>query len=227
MKRNLFFSVLIMLTQSPLIAQNLETFTVTGTAVQRVQADELVISAGISIESDGNVQDLFRSTQKVTSEALEYLRSKQGVKKVETDVVRLQSVYHKDRDGFFRSTQTLNIILSDFSIYDEVMTFLIGKGFNQIGYVGFRLSDLSGRKLDVQLDAVSAARSKADKLALAMGVKLGDVVHFSEESLPVYRPMENALRFSSSDASGGESSIAPTEVEITQKVTITYAIKRD
>jgi uncharacterized protein YggE len=201
-------------------------FTVSGTAKKLVDADEMIINVGYQAE-DNNAGEVFKRTQNKMAEAINYLNGLKGVKRVESDIIRLNRRYVQGSvQRQFTAIQTLSVTLSDFGLYEEVMVKLMDMGFNTVGGVRFEVSDLAKHKREVQLQAIDAAKQKAELYARALDVELGGVLRFNENvggGTP--RPVYN---YKSADAGAATGpSIAPRQVEITMQVVVSYALKNE
>ncbi len=165
--------------------------TVTGTAKTTVNADELVISTGISLEDD-DASVLQKKMQERMATAITYLKGKDGVKSVETDMIQIfnRGPQHKRGSGLqYQGRQTVTVILTDLELYDELMIKLFELGFNNIRSVHFSLSDPAVEKQKVQLMAIQVAKEKAQLFARELGVELGPVSSFAEQGVH-YQPVK-------------------------------------
>jgi uncharacterized protein YggE len=222
MKIKALFLLVLTLASAAIVAQG--TFTVTGTAVKNANADELIITAGITLEG-GDASKLFTESQQVISEAITYLKTKRGVKETETELINLQyNRYAKTAGNAFISSQTLRVTLEDFTLYDEVMLTLVEMGFNTIGNVQFALSNAGEMKNSLQIEAIREAKRKAEVFSKELGVELAGVVSFSEQNYQV-APMRVANTYSMDAKGGAGPSVAPSQVKISMGVIVSYAIK--
>ncbi len=217
-------SLLILFAAVRLSAQTPQ-FTVTGTANKLVDADEMIINAGYQAEGT-DAQEVFERTQNKMAEAIKYLNSLKGVKRVESDIIRLnRSNNQGSTQRPFRATQTLSVILTDFGLYEEIMIKLMELGFNTVGGVRFAVSDMAKYKEELQLQAIKAAKKKATTYAKALDVELGEVISFNESQSG--GPVPQYYNYRSADAGVASGpSIAPRQVEITMQVIVSYAINK-
>ena len=218
-------SLLILFAAVRLSAQTPQ-FTVSGIANKLVDADEMIINVGYQAEGK-NPQVIFSQTQKKMAEAIKHLNSLKGVKRIETDVIRLNRKYTSvDSYNNFSGIQTLSITLANFDLYEELMIKLMELGFNTVGGVRFAVSDMAIHKREVQLNAIAAAKEKAVVYAKALDVELGPVISFRENQIgrgsePKY------YNYRSADAGTATGpSIAPQQIEITMQVIVSYAINK-
>jgi uncharacterized protein YggE len=208
----------------PILGNAQATFT--GTATRTVNADELIITVGIYRENK-EAKVVFEQTRAKMAEAIAYLEKKKGVKKFETEQINL---YNKNEHQYgmgpnFAANQSLTITLSDFTVYDEVLIALLDLGLNHVGQVRFAVSNLSALKQEVQLDAIKAAKKKAELFSKELGVTLVKIISFSEDILQL-SPTPYANYKTADAGSEIQPSLAPNQVDVTMSVTIVYAISQ-
>lgn len=80
----------------------------------------------------------------------------------------------------YRLTQTLIVKVRDLAKVEDVVDQGVTAGANQIGQLSFEIDDDSEQKNAAREEAFADARTKAEDMAKAAGVKLGRVVTFSE-----------------------------------------------
>jgi uncharacterized protein YggE len=106
------------------------------------------------------------------------------------------------------------------------MLDLFSIGFNNIGNVQFSVGNLAAIKRQVQLDAIKAAKEKAQAFANELNVELGPVVNFSEQNF--YSGHANTANYKTMDASTTSGpSIAPNQVEVMMSVIVSFAFKTE
>jgi uncharacterized protein YggE len=198
--------------------------TFTGTATRILNADELIITVGVTRESK-DPKVVFEQTRTAMAGAIAYLNTKKGVKKVETQQINLYNRYANQAGvgASFVGSQSLTVTLSDFSLYDEVMLKLIDLGLNNIGQVRFAVSTITQIKQEVQLDAIKAAKKKAELYSEELGVRLVKIISFAED-MPQLSPTPYA-NYKTADAGvESQTSLAPNQVDVTMSVTLVYVI---
>lgn len=205
--------------------------TVAGTAKMMVNADEMVISTGISVD-DADANTLQKGMQEKMAAALKYLKAQKGVKSVETDVIRIYNRGPLQKRGIqaqFQGRQSVTIVLTDFELYDQLMVKLFELGFNNINNAHFRLSNMAVEKQKVQLMAIKAAKEKASRFADELGVELEPVLSFAEQS--AYTPtvrQANAVQYEAVRVEGDQgSSIQASKVTIEMTVIVSFGIKSE
>lgn len=124
-------------------------------------------------------------------------------------------------------TQSIDVKVRDLTKSDDVIDKATTAGANQVGSLSFELDDASGVKTQAREIAFKKAREKAEMMARAAGVKLGNVVTFSEGSGGYPMPYSN-FAMKAMDSSGGESTAPSIEAgtqELNISVSVTYEIE--
>lgn len=213
------------------IAQTQRSISVSGTATEKVNADQLRIVTGVNIEGD-DAAELFEKSSTIMDAAIKYLNSKKKQCTFETDIIRLQSQSYYNSNANrpdFKSTQTLTIILTDFESYDEIINKLVSLGFNNIKNATFEISRPDLLKAEVRKQAILNAKQKAQSTASLLDVQLGELLTFSESGGGSnFRDLQysNSIKFESS-VSSDTHTLAAGQISFTVTVYVTYNIKEN
>ena len=126
----------------------------------------------------------------------------------------------------YTATQSITVKIRAVDTASDVRTGLTGVGVTDISGPTFSIDNEDGIKDQARAKAIADAKEKAKVLASELGVRLGKVVSFSENSGGGY-PMYAAKAVSmDSVASSAPAPVLPKgENKITSNVTITYEIK--
>lgn len=126
----------------------------------------------------------------------------------------------------YTANQSISVKVRDVDNASVIRTGLASLGITDINGPTFSIDDEEGFKDQARSLAITEAKSKAEVLAKELGVKLGKVVNFSENTGGNY-PMMYEKNMSAVGASA--DMVAPTlpkgENKITSNVTITYEIR--
>jgi uncharacterized protein YggE len=211
------------------------TITVTGNATQSSAPDEAVLT--LTVESDGADPGASLNANAVAvQKVLDRLKS-EGVAadKIETANVSVNPIriYNPDTGAEtvtgYRSQNTVTVTLADAAQVGKVLSAAVEAGANIVSGPVWKLSDDTAAVAEALKKAVANARTKAQALAEAQGVKVGDVVMMSESNidLPVY-PMYADYMAEKSVAGGGvvPTPISAASLDVTATVTITYLLSR-
>lgn len=218
----------------PAAAGSANTITVTGKATESSAPDEAVLT--LTVESDGidpgaSLNANAASVQKV----LDRLKS-EGVaaEDIETTNVSVYPIrtYNPDTGQEtltgYRAQNSVTVTLADAEQVGKVLSAAVEAGANIVSGPVWRLSEDTAAVTAALKKAVANARTKAQALAEAQGVKVGDVVTMNESNvdLPVY-PIYASYAADSARAGGVmETPISAASLDVTATVTITYVLDR-
>lgn len=126
----------------------------------------------------------------------------------------------------YEVSQKIEVKIRDLSKVGAITEAATSAGANDTGNLYFTIENRDQFENAAKEEAIKKAKEKADSLSAQLGVKLGRIINFYENS---YYPVEKSM-----DAAGlgGASSIAPAvpdiqtgENKITANVTIVYEIE--
>ncbi len=124
----------------------------------------------------------------------------------------------------YEITQSLEVKVRDLDRVGEILEGSVNAGVNQISSLYFKVDKDEAFKLEAKALAIKDAKEKAEETAKQLGVRLGKLVGYSENS-NYYPPYPVYYR---EGAGGGGQSAAPEiqtgENEILVNVTLTYEI---
>ncbi len=118
---------------------------------------------------------------------------------------------------------SVNVTVRDMTKVGTVMQAGLGAGANTVNGLSFGISDTKPLEQDARLQAVADARARAQALADAFGVKLGDVISVSEGygSVPVPITYAKADAFA---AGGAAPQVNPGQLSVNVQLSVTFAI---
>jgi uncharacterized protein YggE len=125
----------------------------------------------------------------------------------------------------YRLEQTLALKIRDLELVDDVIDTATNLGANNVYGLTFTLDDDTDVMNEAREKAFTAAEEKAEQMAKAAGVRLGDVYTFSEgfgPQMPIPMYAESAVAYGR--VGGGGPDIQPGTQEYTVTVSITYEI---
>jgi uncharacterized protein len=119
---------------------------------------------------------------------------------------------------------SVNVTVRDISKVGAVMQAGLGAGANTVNSLTFGISDMKSLQEQARLQAVDDARSRAQQLADAFGVKLGDVISVSESfgSVPVPLAFKTADAFAVTAASAPQ--VNPGQLSVDVQLNVSFAI---
>ncbi len=126
----------------------------------------------------------------------------------------------------YNLNQTVLVKIRDLAKADQVLDKGIAAGANEVGSLTFDLDDASNVKKEARTMAFQKAREKAQDMATAAGVSLGNVITFSENTYGGGMPYANfAMKAMDSVVESAPSpAIEPGSQEFTINVSVTYEI---
>ncbi|NVN96852.1 SIMPL domain-containing protein [Candidatus Nomurabacteria bacterium] len=125
----------------------------------------------------------------------------------------------------YTATQTITIKVRVVDSASEIRTGLAGVGVTDISGPTFSIDDEEGFKDQARSKAILDAKEKAKVLAKDLGVRLGHVVSFNENSGGGYPIYAKAMMADSAMGSAPAPTLPKGENKITSNVTVTYEIK--
>jgi len=128
----------------------------------------------------------------------------------------------------YTATQSITIKVRVVDNASIVRTGLAEIGITDISGPTFSIDDEEGFKDQARSIAITDARSKAEVLAKELGVNLGKVVNFSENSggyYPMYESAKSMMGASVMSEAGAVPTLPKGENKITSNVTINYEIR--
>jgi uncharacterized protein len=127
----------------------------------------------------------------------------------------------------YRAQNTVTVTLKDALTVGKVLAASVETGATNVSGPVWRLAEDSAAVIEALKKAVANAKAKAEALAGAQGVKVGEVIMMNDSGVeqpitPIYTQVDKA-------AAGGsvaEPPISPASLDVTATVTITYALTR-
>ncbi len=211
------------------------TITVFGEATVISAPDEAVVT--LTVESDGTEPGAAMNANSLAvSKVMERLQA-EGVESsaIETANVTVYPIRAYDPQSGeesltgYRAQNSVTVTLKDAETVGRVLAAAVEAGVNNFSGPVWKLRDDSAAVTEALKQAVADARAKAEALAAAQGVKVGDVIMMNEGSVelpvvPIYSAYDVA-------AAGREESVAAMPIsaaslDVTATVTVTYALSR-
>jgi hypothetical protein len=144
---------------------------------------------------------------------------------IETVQYSLQPFYEYPRDGTprlvgYEATNLIRVTVRNLGIVGRVIDAAVSAGANVVQGTTFALSDESEIRATALTKAVEDAKTKANVMAQALGIRLGVLLKASETVPPIVYPV--AAR--AMEAGAPETPIIPGQIQVRATVNLVYAI---
>ena len=209
----------------------LPSIAVTGTAEVSAPPDRAMVSLGAVVEAK-NALDAQKQIAQIMQRVINEVKS-QGIpeEKIRTAGLSLNPVYshpapkalqdpEAPRIVGYRASNTVRVQVDDMERVGAVIDAGITAGANQLNSLSFDLrDDLKFRKQALQL-AAQEARAKAEAIASALNLQLGEVIEVREEGGSPPHPVER--RFAAPAAAA--TPVQPGQVQVSAAVTVRFRL---
>jgi uncharacterized protein YggE len=210
------------------------TLAVTGTAEVSVQPDICHISLGVETFHKKSAREAYRSNAELMN-AVNAAVKATGIppKDIQTSgfTVAPQYRYESDtRKRFFdgyRVYYSLDVNVRDLEKASAVLDAGMDAGATQVNNVTFAVENPKKYTTDARVEAVKAAKAKAQTMADLTGVKLGKPISIRETEPGGYGRYYAQANVAFDGTSSGEDtpSLQPGEFKLSRTVHITYDIE--
>ena len=215
---------------SPVLAQSdlPAAISVSGEGTVSVPPDLAQIDAGVASDAK-TAKEAAEANNVAMGKVLAALKGA-GIdeKDFQTSRLSLQPQYAPNRSGpqavtGYRASNRVTIKVRDLTKVASVIDTLVAAGANDIGNVGFTVSQPSKLLDEAREKAVADARRKAEIYAKAAGVTLGAPLDITEGGAPT--PMFRSKMVAAAPMTVAGTPIAQGEETLSVSVSITWAIK--
>lgn len=198
-----------------------DTITISGEGRVTAIPDIATTSIGVQTERKTVAAAQEDNTEKMNA-IIERLKEL-GIEEedIKTTNYNVYPVYDYNRgtrtDRGFNVDQRVTVKIRDLDKTGEVLAAATELGANQVSGLNFTIDEPEELRQEARLEALAAAKEKAEALTGAAGVKLGGIVGFSEGSgggvpQPVFRTLEAF--------GGADAAIAPEIEQGSQEVVV-------
>ena len=209
--------------------QKAATFDVTGEGSATVIPDQAEITLGITTTAATVTAAQQQANQVINSITKSLKDSGVGESDIKTLNYSVNPNYDY-REGTNRITGytvSANLLakFTDFEKLNQAIDQATSLGANQVGEVTFTLSDKAQAQAEdeARKQAVQQAKTKADSLSRAAGIKLGKIINVQENSSPPPGPIFRTMEAASPDsAPQPPTQIEPGSTEVNLTVTLSY-----
>ncbi|AZQ66005.1 DUF541 domain-containing protein [Silicimonas algicola] len=209
-----------------LSAQEARTIVVTGEGRIAAEPDMAVINLGVMREAATAGEAMSAASEAAAAVLVAVTEAGIEPRDVQTSSLNLQPRWdHSDQNGAritgYIANNDLMIRVRDLDALGALLDTLVTTGANTINGLSFSVAEPRPLEDEARTAAVADARAKAERLAAAGGVTLGEVTTISEATMP---PMpfpypQAEMRMAASDVP-----IARGEIETVVTVTVVFSI---
>lgn len=208
------------------MAQGKLYVSATGHAAQA--PDQASVSAGVVTQALTAGDAMRQNASKMTSAFAALKRAGIEARNITTSQMSLQPQYdYKDRKApritGYEVRNTVSAKTYDLEQVGPMLDALVNAGVNNINGVTFSIKDSKSAREKARMDAIAAARKKAQDMATAAGVSLGNVLEIRENSNS--RPQPSMYMARSMEASDS-TPVSAGEQTLSVTVNITYALEQ-
>ncbi|MEK7645787.1 MAG: SIMPL domain-containing protein [Patescibacteria group bacterium] len=223
--------LLVEINQVSNTATTTNTVSFSGEGKVTAKPDIAVISASIVTQAiDSKSAQDSNSTK---SNAVDSFLKKQGIaeKDIKTSGYNVTPQYKYPPYGGqatitgYQVTQSYEIKVRDLTKISTILSGLVSAGANQVNNLGLQIENPDALKSQARQLAIDDAKKKAQELQKQVGVRLGKIVNFSEDSGGYPVPMYYDTKAVGMGGGGPEPTISTGENDVVINVTLTYQIK--
>ncbi|MEA2603575.1 MAG: uncharacterized protein QOF89_4567 [Acidobacteriota bacterium] len=207
--------------------------TVSGSGNARVAPDEATVRLGVVAQAP-TARAAQDQVNKVANAVLDAIR-KLGIKAedVQTSGLSLSPLYSQNRPGAenqapritgYQSNNTVTVRIDDLTKVGPVIDAGLGAGANTLDGVEFGLRNDEAARAQALADAARAARAKAETLAKALGLRLGEILEVAEGGISISPPPMPRLARMAMAESMDSTPVSAGQVGVSASVTIRYRI---
>ena len=200
---------------------------VSATGTHYAPPDQASVSAGVVTQGRTAGDAMAANASRMAAVYGELERAGIPRHHIKTSQLSLQPRYdYSDRQSpmitGYEARNTVTVKTNDLARVGGMLDALVRAGANNINNVAFSVKDDAAARSEARKAAVEAARRKAEEIAAAAGVTLGDVASISEgqaSAAPIMR-----MRAASFAADAPETIVSSGEQGLSVTVNVTYEI---
>src|SRR3990167_7760953 len=125
----------------------------------------------------------------------------------------------------YQVNQSMEVKVRDLDKVSNILDGVVSAGANQVNGLSFEIDNPDALKAEARAKAIADAKKKANELKSQVGISLGKIVNFSENTGGYPMPVHFDAKVGGMGGGGGGPSVPTGENEITVSVSITYQIK--
>ncbi len=222
----------------PAMDDAISVLTVSGSGEARVAPDLATVRLGVIAQAPTAraAQDQVNRTAGAVLDAIRKLGLKD--QDVQTSGLSLSPLYSQGRPGTaeenqapkitgYQANNSVTVRIEDLAKVGPVIDAGLGAGANTLDGVDFGLRNDEAARAQALADAAVKARSKAQTLAGALGVKLGQILEIAEGGISVSPPPYPRFSRAMAELSvAADTPVSAGQVGVQASVTVRYRISQ-
>ena len=205
---------------------------VTATASADATPDRAMLSGGVMSQAPTARLALSQNSAKMEAVFAALRGAGVAERDIATSSLSVQPQYNYDvrsengqpRLTGYQASNQVTVTTTDLEGVGPLIDTLIEAGMNNVNNVRFVVRDQEAAQNKARTEAIAKAKTKAQSMALAAGVRLGRLLSLTEGSQPGQIYAESAFTGARAQAAYAPPPTAPGQREIAQTVTLSYAI---
>ncbi len=127
----------------------------------------------------------------------------------------------------YRIRNEISVVVKNIDSLGNVLDTAVKAGANNVNYINFEKADISLQENEALAKAVTRARSKAEAIAAAAGMSLGNVVKITEGGMNTILPGRDMYFNEKAISMKADSQVPinPGDLKVTTSIYITYELK--
>lgn len=228
------FALFLLVSTNKVLNTATTTNTVSFSGEGKVVAKPDMAKVQLSIVTDAPTSKAAQDENSKKSKAVTDYLKKQDIddKDIKTTGYNIYPQYKYPQYGGqptitgYQVNQSVEVKIRDLDKVSNILDGIVAAGTNQVNNLSFEIDEPEKLKAEAREKAIEDAKKKANELEGQLGINLGKIVNFSENTggypIPIYMTAEVDGR---GGVGGGGPTVPTGENEIVVNVTITYQIK--
>jgi uncharacterized protein YggE len=205
-------------------ATSMRQLTVNASGSVYAVPDQATVQLGVSSQAS-TAADALKQNSADTTAVIEAIK-KLGVdaKDISTSNFNVYPTYDTSgtRINGYQVNNSVTVVIRDIAASGTLLDQVVTAGANNISGLNFGIADASQYQADARTKAIEAARAKAEAMAKAAGVTLGDIISINESIN--YQPEVAYARGMVADAAMSVP-VETGQQEVSVSVTLVYEIR--
>ena len=225
-KISLFLAIILAVAVNAQEVKPIPLINVSGIGKVKVTPDQVSIT--VSVESKGiKATDVKKQNDTKIDAVIKYIKKMNiDIKDFQTQRVYLNDEYdYAKKKHNYVATQTIQILLKNLSIYDELMEGLVDQGINSISDVDFKSSKIEEHKSEARKLAIKDAKLKAEDYVSVLNQKVGKAFTITDNSQIHYPSPKYEIRAMAMDSAlPQKETLAIGEMDVIVNVNISFVL---